>query len=98
MLEVDESIIELVTGYGSDCGRNCGVAGWPTREPRRKRDQQTIVVPTRSDVLAAKPGKVTDILGQERIPPVSGGHENVGVRPTRHPEFSHSGGIDASIS
>ena len=77
MLEVDEPILEWITGYCSDCGRNCGVAGRPPREPRRKRDQRTKVVPARSDVLTGEPGEVTDILGQQRISPVSRGRENV---------------------
>jgi hypothetical protein len=97
MLEVDEAIIEPITSYGSDCGGNCGVAGRPPREPRRERDQQATVVPARSDVLAAEPGEVTDILSQQRISPVSRSRENVGIGPARHPELSHRGGIDALI-
>ena len=79
MLKVNEAIIEPITSYCSDWGGNCGVADRPPREPRRERDQQTKVVPTRSDVLAAKLGEVTDILGQQRISPVSRSRENVGV-------------------
>jgi len=97
MLQVDESIPELITGYCSDCGRNRGVAGRSPREPRRERDQQTRVMPTRSDVLTAEPGDVTDILGQQRISPGSRSRKDVGIRPTRHPEFGHGCGIDALI-
>ena len=98
MLEVDEAIIEPITGYYSDCRRNSGVAARSPREPRRERDQQTKVVPTRSDVLAAKPGEVTDILGQQRVAPLSRSRKNVGIWPTGHPELSHGNGIDALIS
>lgn len=79
MLEVDEAIIEPITSYCSDCAGNCGVVGRPPREPRRERDQQAKVVPTRSDVLAAEQGEVTDVLGQQRVSPVSRSRENVSV-------------------
>jgi hypothetical protein len=79
MLEVYEAIIEPITGYCSECGRNGGVAARSPREPRRERNQPTKFVPTCSDMFVAKPGEVTGILGQQRISPVSRGRGNVGI-------------------
>jgi hypothetical protein len=68
-IQVDEAVIELVNGYSSDCGRDPGVPGRPSREPRREGDQYAKVVPTGSDMVAAEPGEVTDILGEQHVSP-----------------------------
>lgn len=54
-------------------------------------------MPPSGDVLAAQPGEVADILGEQSISAVGRGRENVGVRPARHSQLSHGNGIDALI-
>ncbi len=52
---------------------------------------------TGDDVLAAEPGEVADVLGEQRISPIGRGRENVSVRPSCQPELGYGNCINALI-
>ena len=47
------------------------------------------------NMLAADPGEVADVLGENRVALVNRDGEHVDVRPTSKPALDHGNGVDA---